>query len=184
MFGAGTLWYFSRSAGAISLLLLTFTTMLGILGSRKIPLPGLTAAGVQRLHRTFTGLTVVFVALHVSAAIVDGYVELHVIDAFVPLASQYDPLWIGLGAVAVDLIIAMAVTGIFRRHLSYRAWKGLHYATYALFPIAAVHAITVGGGDPSQPWMITTVAVGVAGIAGCLALSARHPASNVPLRTR
>lgn len=148
------LWFASRATGAVSLVLLTVVMVLGIVTAGRSGLPGLPRAGVLRLHRTVTLTAVVFLAVHIVAAIADGYVDLSYWDVFVPFRAGYDPLWIGLGAVAIDLLIAIGLTSALRRHLSMRGWRAVHLTAYVLWPLAMLHGFGVAGGDGRQSWMI------------------------------
>ena len=39
---------------------------------------------------------------HIVSSVVDEYVDIRWWQAFVPYGATYEPLWLGLGAVAVD----------------------------------------------------------------------------------
>src|SRR6266436_4501656 len=104
------LWYTSRATGVVALLLLTAVLLLGLLVTRQGRLPGLPRFAVTGLHRNLSLLAVAFVAVHVITAVVDGYVDIPILSAVVPLASPYERLWMGLGAVSFDLMLAVIVT--------------------------------------------------------------------------
>ena len=135
------LWYASRATGVVSLLLLTLVVMLGILVNRQGRLPGLPAFAVTGLHRSLSLLAVLFIAVHVATAVIDPYVSIGLAAVVIPFASAYQPLWLGLGAVALDLIAALVVTSLARAHLSRRAWRGIHWLAYAAWPVALVHGL-------------------------------------------
>jgi methionine sulfoxide reductase heme-binding subunit len=135
------LWYASRATGVVALLLLTAVLLLGLLVTRQGRLPGLPRFAVTGLHRNLSLIAVVFVALHVLTAVADGYVNIPLASAIVPLASSYERLWLGLGAVSFDIMIAVIVTSLLRRHLSRRLWRGVHLLAYASWPVAWLHSI-------------------------------------------
>ena len=139
------LWYASRATGVVALLLLTAVLLLGLLVSRQGRLPGLPRFAVTGLHRNLSLIAVVFIALHVLSAVADGYVNIPLTAAVVPLASPYERLWLGLGAVSLDIMIAVVVTSLLRRHLSRRVWRGVHLFAYASWPIAWVHSVYSSG---------------------------------------
>jgi predicted ferric reductase len=136
------LWYASRATGVVALLLLTAVLLLGLLVTRQGRLPGLPRFAVTGLHRNLSLIAVVFVVLHVLTAVTDGYVNIPLTAAIVPLASPYERLWVGLGAVSFDIMIAVIVTSLLRRHLSRRLWRGVHLLAYASWPVAWLHSIT------------------------------------------
>jgi methionine sulfoxide reductase heme-binding subunit len=139
------LWYASRATGVVALLLLTAVLLLGLLVSRQGRLPGLPRFAVTGLHRNLSLIAVVFIVLHVLTAVADGYVNIPLTAAVVPLASPYERLWLGLGAVSLDIMIAVVVTSLLRRHLSRRVWRGVHLFAYASWPIAWVHSVYSSG---------------------------------------
>jgi len=136
------LWYASRATGMVALLLMTAVVLLGLLVTRQGRLPGLPRFAVTGLHRNLSLVAVVFVAVHVLTAVADSYVHIPLISAVVPLASSYERLALGLGAVSMDIMIAVIVTSLLRRHLSRRLWWGVHLLAYVSWPVAWLHSIT------------------------------------------
>jgi sulfoxide reductase heme-binding subunit YedZ len=119
--------------------------LLGILVTRQGRLPGLPKFAVTGLHRNLSLLAVAFIALHVLTAVVDGYVNIPLTAAVVPLTSPYERVWLGLGAVSFDLTVAVIVTSLLRRHLSRRAWQVVHLLSYLSWPLAWVHSFFASG---------------------------------------
>ena len=156
------LWYASRAVGLLALLLLTGSVVLGALTAGRASSPAWPRFAVAALHRNLALLTVVFVAVHVATAILDGYVVLHWADAVVPFLSDYQPFWVGLGAAAFDLLLALIVTSLLRTRIRPRVWRAVHWAAYACWPIAVVHGFGIGDGG-------TRSLLGVAVAVGCVA---------------
>jgi sulfoxide reductase heme-binding subunit YedZ len=172
------LWYSSRAIGAVSLELITAVMVLGIATAGRAGSARLPRAGVLRLHRTLTLTAVAFLAVHIVTAVADGYVDLSYLDAFVPFGAGFDPLWIGLAAVAVDLLVAIGITSALRRHLPARLWRWVHLTAYAMWPLALLHGFGVAGGDGRQSWMLIVDAVCIAAVLGTLVYRLRpdrHP---------
>jgi sulfoxide reductase heme-binding subunit YedZ len=135
------MWYASRATGVVALLLLTAVMLLGLLVTRQGRLPGLPRFAVSGLHRNLSLLAGVFVVIHVLTAVLDGYVDIPITAAVVPLASPYERFWLGLGAVSLDLMLAAIVTSLLRRHLSRRVWRAVHLLAYLSWPVAWFHSI-------------------------------------------
>ena len=154
------LWYASRATGVVALLLMTAVLLLGLLVTRQGRLPGLPRFAVTGLHRNLSLVAVVFVVLHVLTAVLDSYVHIPLISAVVPLASSYERLALGLGAVSLDIMIAVIVTSLLRRHLSRRLWRAVHLLAYVSWPVAWLHSIT-SSTDLRHGWLFLT-AVGCA----------------------
>jgi len=154
------LWYASRATGVVALLLMTAVLLLGLLVTRQGRLPGLPRFAVTGLHRNLSLVAVVFVVLHVLTAVADSYVRIPLISAVVPLVSSYERLALGLGAVSLDIMIAVIVTSLLRRHLSRRLWRAVHLLAYVSWPVAWLHSIT-SSTDLRHGWLFLT-AVGCA----------------------
>lgn len=134
------LWYVSRATGVVALLLMTAVLLLGLLVSRRGKLPGLPGFAATGLHRNLSLIGVVFIALHVLTAVTDGYVDIPLSSALVPLTSPYERLWLALGAVSLDLCLAIVVTSLVRGRLGRKTWKAIHYLAYLCWPIAWLHS--------------------------------------------
>ena len=135
------LWYASRATGVVSLLLLTLVVILGIAVNRQGRLPGLPAFAVTGLHRSVSLLSVLFIAAHVATAVMDPYVSIRAAAVVIPFVSAYQPFWLGLGAVALDLIAALILTSLARARMPRRAWRGIHWLAYAAWPVALIHGV-------------------------------------------
>lgn len=174
------LWFASRATGMVSVVLLTVVMILGMVINTMRHPHSQTPTVVMALHRWLSTSMVIFLALHVATAIAETYVSIDLIAAFVPLSSRYEPVWVGLGAVAVDLLLAVMITSVFRQHLPERAWKWVHLSAYLLWPLALVHGYQLGTAD--QMWMravtIGCAVLGVAALMWCMF----HP--NADLRRR
>ncbi|HEX4680399.1 MAG TPA: ferric reductase-like transmembrane domain-containing protein [Gaiellaceae bacterium] len=161
--GNGTVyWYLTRSLGVGALVLLTASVALGVLSVtrwRSERWPRFVTTG---LHRNLTLLAICFVAGHVVTTVADGYTPIGVRDAFIPFVSSYRPIWLGLGAVASDLLLALVVTSLLRERIGYRAWRYVHWLAYASWPVALVHALGTGS-DAAFGWMriVGAVSIGV-----------------------
>jgi sulfoxide reductase heme-binding subunit YedZ len=149
-----TLWYLTRGSGAVSLVLLTATTLLGVLTGGRWRSERWPRFAVTSLHRNLTLLAIAFIGIHVGTTIADGYAPIAVKDVFVPFVSQYRPVWLGLGALAFDLLLGLTITSLLRKHIGYRTWRLLHWAAYAAWPLALVHGLG-SGSDARHGWMTT-----------------------------
>jgi sulfoxide reductase heme-binding subunit YedZ len=165
--GPSPLWYLSRGTGAVTLVLLSMTVVLGITGTLRWR-PGTRTPRfvVDGLHRNVSLLVVVLLAAHVLTALLDPFAHLRVLDAFLPLASHYRPLWLGLGALALDVLIALTVTSLLRARLGLRAWRAVHWAAYACWPVAVLHGLGTGT-DARSVWLqaLTAACVGAVVVA-------------------
>ena len=165
MTSATVFWYASRATGIVALLLLTAVLVLGMLVNRQGRLPGLPRFAVTDLHRNLSLLSVAFIAVHVLTAVLDTYVRIPLTSAVVPFASGYERLWLGLGAISFDLMLAMIVTSLVRGRLNRILWRTIHLLAYLTWPVAFGHSIGASK-DLQQGWLLgLTVGCGIVAIA-------------------
>lgn len=163
--GPTTLWYLSRSTGVVSLLLLTASVVLGVAGPLRAR-PRVLLAG---LHRNIPLLAIVFVAAHVLTTVADGYAPIGVKDAIFPFLSPYRPVWLGLGTVAFDLLLAVVATSLLRARIGLRGWRAVHWLAYLSWPVAAMHGLGTGT-DAKSGWLVVLTAVCALAVAAAVVL--------------
>jgi DMSO/TMAO reductase YedYZ heme-binding membrane subunit len=161
-------WYLSRGTGAVALLLLTVALVLGVVGVARFRSERLPRFLVQGIHRNLTLLAVAFVVVHVLTTVADGYAPIGIASLVVPFSSPYRPLWLGLGAVAFDLLLALVATSLLRLWIGRRLWRGVHWLAYVCWPIALVHALGTGT-DAHHGWLQLLAAVCTGGVAAAAA---------------
>src|SRR5579859_5448697 len=147
------LWYTTRGAGAVSLVLLSAVIVLGILGASRYEAPGWPRFVTTGFHRNLSLLAVVFLALHIVTAVVDPYTSLGWTTVLIPFTSSYRTLWLGLGTVAFDLLLAIVLTSLLRRFIGQPAWRGVHWLAYACWPVAVLHGFGTGT-DAWSFWLL------------------------------
>ncbi len=166
-------WLLTRASGAVSLLLLTATFALGIADVARWKSRTWPRFAVDALHRNLALLAVAFVGVHVFTTLVDTFVSIGVVAAFVPFSNGYKTFFLGLGALAFDLLLALIVTSVLRRRIGVRMWRAVHWAAYACWPVALVHALGTGT-DAAQTWMLALAAGCTAVVGGAIVARLSH----------
>lgn len=157
--GPSAYWYLARATGAVALVLLTVSVVLGILGSLRYSAgPRWPRFAIDSLHRDTSLLVIVLLVLHVITSVLDGFAPIKLTDAIIPFATPYRPLWMGLGALSFDLLIALVVTSLLRRRIGYRSWRAIHWLAYASWPVAVLHGL--GTGTDVKTWWMLLLTVG------------------------
>ena len=67
----------------------------------------------QSVHRNLSLFCLALIAMHVVTTVADGYVPIGLLDTVVPFRTPYRPLWVGFGALALDMLLAVAITSGF-----------------------------------------------------------------------
>jgi DMSO/TMAO reductase YedYZ heme-binding membrane subunit len=173
------LWFATRAFGLVTLALFSTVVVLGLLtAGRRAPLrPAFVVAG---LHRSLALLALAFLGLHIAANVIDTYVTIRWVDAVVPFISAYRPFWLGLGAIACDIVLVLIITSLLRVRVGPRAWRAVHWLAYACWPIAVVHGIGVGTDRTLTLAVDAACLIGVATAAAVRAAAAREPAAREP----
>lgn len=157
-------WYLIRATGIVVLVLMTATVALGVAVQRQQRLPGLPRFGVVALHRNVSLVAAVLLAVHVVTAAVDTYVPVGWSAAVLPFTAGWRPFAVGLGTIAVDLLLLIVGTSLLRGRIPVRMWRAVHWTSYLLWPLAFLHGLTAGT-DLHSGWALA-VALGCAAVAG------------------
>lgn len=153
MTGPSIYWYLTRATGAMALILLTLALVVGIAAIGRVQARGLPRFVVDGVHRTASLLAVAFLLVHIITAVLDSFAPISLTDAVIPFAGTYRPLWLGLGAVSFDLMLAIVISSLVRRRLGHTTWRAIHWLAYASWPVAVLHGFGTGS-DVRQTWML------------------------------
>lgn len=117
------------------------TAVLDWLGSNR---------ALRSLHEYTTVLWVPLAVVHLGALLLDRTSRIGWIDLVLPFHSSYGTLGIGLGTLAVDLLLVVTVTAYLKRRMPSELWKWLHRLAYVAFALTFLHAV-LSGTDFSDP---------------------------------
>jgi sulfoxide reductase heme-binding subunit YedZ len=168
------LWYLARGTGVVAFVLLSLTLVLGITARSRRPFLGLARFGVASVHRAVSLFAVVLLAGHVLTLLVDPYAQLRLINLVMPFTSSYRPLWVGLGALSLDLMLVLVITSLLRERIGHRAWRAIHWTAYALWPSALLHSLG-SGTDSGTTWLRGIAVLCTAAVGGAVAWRTSFP---------
>jgi sulfoxide reductase heme-binding subunit YedZ len=174
----GSDWYLMRASGVVTLVLLTAVFVLGIATTTRWRARRLPSFAAVSLHRSISLLAVVFLGIHIVTALVDPYAAVGPAAVVVPFVAGKSAFWVGLGAVSLDLTLALIVTSLLRRHLSLRVWRGVHWAAYLSWPLALGHSLGMGS-DTGTLWLRAIAAGCVAAVLAAVAWRLRRASGPV-----
>src|SRR3979409_2214666 len=150
------------------MVLLSAVVVLGILSTMRFGSAGWPRFLTTGLHRNLSLMAVVFLALHIVTAVVDPFTHLGWLTAVVPFSSYYRTLWLGLGTVAFELLVAIVVTSLARPLVGQTAWRLVHWLTYASWPIAVIHCLGTGT-DVWSAWSLVLTALCMGAVIAAIA---------------
>jgi sulfoxide reductase heme-binding subunit YedZ len=164
----GAAWYLMRASGVITLVLLTGVFVLGVATAKRWRSRSLPGFAVVSLHRSISLLAVVFLGVHIVTALADPYAAVGVAAIVVPFVAGKSALWVGLGAVSLDLTLALIVTSLLRARIGLRVWRVVHWAAYLSWPLALFHSLGMGS-DTGTLWLRGIAVACAASVAGAVA---------------
>lgn len=176
------LWYMTRGFGLIDLVLLTATMVMGLTQVVRFARPGWPRFVVSALHKNISLLAVVFLGVHVVTAVLDTFAPISLASVFIPFVGKYRPLWLGMGALSLDLLVALVITSLVRDRMRHRTWRLLHWAAYLCWPVAIVHGLGTGT-DTKLGWVLAINAACVAAGVGAIWWRLAERWRTVPDRT-
>lgn len=160
-------WVAARALGVSAYLLLALEVGLGLVLSH----PRNTAEWrktkqVFPWHEMLTVFTGAFLVLHIVLLAIDPYANVGVVGAFVPGFSQYRPVAVAIGSLALYALIFTAATAKWTRLLPSGWWLKVHRFAAVAFFMTWAHAVLAGtdGGALTPMYMATGLLI-MAGIA-------------------
>ncbi len=166
--GSTALWYFTRSAGLVALIALTATVVVGVVASIGWTTERWPRFLSQSVHRNLSLFCIALVGLHVITTVADGYVPIGFLDAVIPFRSPYRPIWVGLGALTFDLLLAVLITSALRHRIGFQSWRFVHWLAYLSWPIAVFHGLG-SGTDAPLPVVLAVNAICAASVLAVVA---------------
>lgn len=162
------LWYTTRASGIVALVLLTATMVLGLATTNRARAPNWPGYAQQEIHRRLSIIAMVLVGIHVLTSVLDTYVDISWAAVFVPFTSSYRGFWVGVGAMGLDLMVAVFVSSLLRARMRPATWRALHWLAYLCWPLALAHTFGMGT-DAGEGWVIILAAVCILSVGVSLA---------------
>jgi sulfoxide reductase heme-binding subunit YedZ len=157
------LWYTTRGLGLVLFITLSAVVVLGVVTTRRWETESWPRFVTSELHRNLSLLALALLPLHGLTVVLDSYARLGLVDITVPFASAYRPLWLGLGVLAGELLIALVAISLVRQRLGHRFWRLTHWAAYVAWPLALLHGLGTGS-DTRSGWVLLLYASCVAAV--------------------
>jgi len=178
-----TMWYITRASALTAWVFLTLTVVWGALVSGRFVQRKGGRRWLLDLHPYLGSLGLTALAIHLVTAITNSYVGLSWLNVAVPFTSVWRIVGLGLGSIALWLLLAVEGTSVLRRRLQRRTWHRIHLGSYAAAWLTAIHAV-MSGTDLHQPvvaWGALTLVAASTGAAAARAWQATAPAAPRPM---
>ncbi|HET7744463.1 MAG TPA: ferric reductase-like transmembrane domain-containing protein, partial [Gaiellaceae bacterium] len=158
-------WDTARAGGFAAYVLLTAGVSVGLVLRNRWQSTRWPRLITNELHGYLSLLALVFITVHVLAVLVDPFTRFGLAEVLVPFASHYRPFWMGLGVVALYLLLAVWVSSRLRARIGFRTWRTIHVLAYGVYVAATVHGLGTGS-DTSTVWAPMLYAVSILLVGG------------------
>jgi predicted ferric reductase len=166
-------WLLIRASGITAWGLLTAVVVWGILLRTRVLGRVASPQGLLVMHRWLSALALGFLFLHMGLLLIDPAVQFTPTQLLIPFTSTWQPFAVGLGTIALWMLIPVSVMGRLRTRLGKagNAWfRRTHLIAYAAWPVATAHYV-LAGTDAIAQWSVALLIAGTSLIV--LALLAR-----------
>ena len=166
-------WLLIRASGINAWGLLTAVVVWGILLRTRVLGRVASPQGLLVMHRWLSALALGFLFLHMGLLLIDPAVQFTPTQLLIPFTSTWQPFAVGLGTIALWMLIPVSVMGRLRTRLGKagNAWfRRTHLIAYAAWPVATAHYV-LAGTDAIAQWSVALLIAGTSLIV--LALLAR-----------
>jgi hypothetical protein len=151
-------------SGVFALVALTAAVAAGLAATDRLVISPAGRVTFQAVHRALSLAAVGFLASHVLLEILAH--RSHAVDAVVPFLASGRTLYLGLGTLASDLVLLIALTGVARRKFASHwtaTWRAVHVTAYLAWPLAILHGLL--SGRTAKPYVDWSYGACVAAVA-------------------
>jgi hypothetical protein len=139
------IWLASRAAGLVSLVLLAFQIVVGLVLSH--PVNKTTWKLSKRLfpwHENVWLFVLGFLAAHIVSIVLDPYAGVGLAGAFVPGLSSYRSAPVAIGTLALYGLLVTGLTARYTKLLPAGAWLTIHRVGIVVFVLGWMHGLLAG----------------------------------------
>ena len=147
--GEKAAWYLTRASGTVAYLLLSASTLWGLLLSGKLIKKVVPPAISLAMHNYLSWLSLGLTVLHAGALLFDSYFTYTLSALLIPFTGPFSPIWVGLGTVGFYIMLLTTLSYYVRKQIGQKAWRKLHYTTFGGYLLATVHG-WMAGTDAAQ----------------------------------
>ena len=160
------IWLASRAAGLVSLVLLAFQIIVGLVLSH--PVNKTTWKLSKRLfpwHANVWLFILAFLAAHIVSIVLDPFAGDGLAGAFVPGLSSYRSAPVAIGTLALYALLVTGVTARYTKLLPAGAWLTIHRVGIVVFVLGWMHGLLAGTDSMALIAFYTTLGCAVGGAA-------------------
>ena len=146
-------WYLTRSSGTVAYILLSASTLWGLLLSTKLIKTWVPAPVALTMHDALSWIAVGLASFHALLLLFDSYYTYTLANLLIPFTGPYEPLWVGIGILSFYLMLLLSATFYLRPWISAKRWRQLHYLTFAAYLMVTFHGWMAGTDSSAFAWL-------------------------------
>ena len=183
-----TTWILLRAAGIGSYLMLFLSVAWGLVATTSVVTKRISKPSANLFHAFVASTGLALLVVHMGLLLVDGFMPFTVAALTVPMASEYRPIAVTAGVIAMYATVVIVVSSWLRKPIGTVWWRRVHVLAVPAFTLALVHGV-FSGTDTERPWMfaiyaVTGLLVVFLTIVRALTYGYRPPRPAPPVRSR
>lgn len=150
-------WYVTRSSSIVAWFAAALSILIGLLTSSRLLGRRPTIPWLTDFHRSLSGISVIFVFIHMGSLWLDGFVDFGPAELLVPWVAEVPGLsrtGIAFGVIAAWFLFAVEATSLVKDQLSKEAWYQIHLSSYLVLGLGTYHALRIGS-DITNPIVVS-----------------------------
>ena len=134
----------AATVGFASTILLWLSLLVGVTLRRSWSLSWMKHTTLKMIHMTLAILGLSLGVVHGLAQLAAPGTTVHWIDEIIPFVNPTRPLGVGLGTVALEMMLALAFSVPLQRRIGHHRWRMVHSTAYMAYTVTAGHLLFTG----------------------------------------
>lgn len=151
-------WILLRAAGIGSYLMLFLSVAWGLVATTSVVTKRISKPSANLFHAFVASTGLALLGVHLGLLLIDEFMPFSLSALTVPMASEYRPVAISAGVIAMYAIVIVVVSSWLRKPLGTTWWRRLHVLAVPAFTLALLHGVFAGT-DTERPWMFAIYAI-------------------------
>lgn len=147
-----TNWNLLRAAGIGAYVMLFLSVAWGLVATTGVVTKRISKPASNLFHQFAATTGLVLLGIHMALLLIDEFVPFDALDLVIPLRGEYRPGGVGLGIVAMYMVVVVVVTSWVKSSISVRWWRAIHLLAVPAFTLALAHGV-FSGTDTERWWM-------------------------------
>jgi ferredoxin len=134
----------AATVGFLSFFLIWVSVIWGLILRNGWISTRLRHAAIHGAHMITAIMGLTLGVVHAFTQLAVPFGAIHLVDVVVPFTNPGDPVGVGIGVIAMEIMIAAAISVMIQRRLGYNRWRALHALNHVAFMLLAGHILISG----------------------------------------